>query len=195
MSDASDDKASSQPKVPKGFSDDPAPKGKKRLPLWLVIAATAAVGGLYVQDMRQSSRQDLTVVLDTRALIDAKAAEVAALAMGDPQAAQAQTAAFASQLKNAVEEYSSAGYVILNAGYVVKWPESSDITPAIAKKLGVNLALAKKAGGAPAAGEGGPVAAPTAQPEVAPAPAASGQPAAAPAADAAAAPRAGNERP
>lgn len=79
-----------------------------------------------------------TLVLDTRVLIDAKSATVAATGKMDTAPDD-----FVRNLKVIAQRYADSGHIILNAGYVVYWPDSIDITASVAAEMGIDLAAYK----------------------------------------------------
>ena len=46
---------------------------------------------------------------------------------------------FVDAVRAEIVGYRSKGYIVLNSAQVVAWPEATDITPELAKKMGVAL--------------------------------------------------------
>ena len=122
-----------------GLIDDKKPV--KSVPLWLVCLSVGFGAALYFGDIVKTQRGQKNppvVVLDTMSLVRAKAAK-SSQSLKDPVALAREGAEFAVQLKAAVADYTADGIVVLHATQAVSWPHSLDVTPDVAKKIGVDL--------------------------------------------------------
>lgn len=79
------------------------------------------------------------VVFDTERFFTAKAAQDAKAVGTNPKNIPTDTKAFVDRVRTEVVGYRAKGYIVLNSAQVVAWPEATDITPELAKKMGVEL--------------------------------------------------------
>ncbi|MDO9179602.1 MAG: hypothetical protein Q7U16_14975 [Agitococcus sp.] len=79
------------------------------------------------------------VVFDSERFFTAKASQDAKASVSNPTSMPTDAKVFVDAVRAEIVVYRSKGYIVLNSAQVVAWPEATDITPELAKKMGVAL--------------------------------------------------------
>lgn len=79
------------------------------------------------------------VIFDSERFFTAKASQDAKAAVSNPTSIPTDAKVFVDAVRAEIVVYRSKGYIVLNSAQVVAWPEATDITPELAKKMGVAL--------------------------------------------------------
>ena len=79
------------------------------------------------------------VIFDSERFFTAKASQDAKAAVSNSASIPTDAKVFVDAVRAEIVVYRSKGYIVLNSAQVVAWPEATDITPELAKKMGVAL--------------------------------------------------------
>lgn len=79
------------------------------------------------------------VVFDSQRFFTAKARQDAEAKLQSPESVPSDTKAFVQALQAEVAQMGKDGLIVINSSQVVAWPDGADVTPVIAKKMGVKL--------------------------------------------------------
>lgn len=79
------------------------------------------------------------VIFDSERFFTAKASQDAKASVSNPTSMPTDAKVFVDAVRAEIVGYRSKGYIVLNSTQVVAWPEATDITPELAKKMGVAL--------------------------------------------------------
>ena len=79
------------------------------------------------------------VIFDSERFFTAKASQDAKASVSNPTSMPTDAKVFVDAVRAEIVGYRSKGYIVLNSAQVVAWPEPTDITPELAKKMGVAL--------------------------------------------------------
>ena len=79
------------------------------------------------------------VIFDSERFFTAKASQDAKASVSNPTSIPTDAKVFVDAVRAEIVVYRSKGYIVLNSTQVVAWPEATDITPELAKKMGVSL--------------------------------------------------------
>ena len=79
------------------------------------------------------------VIFDSERFFTAKASQDAKASVSNPTSMPTDAKVFVDAVRAEIVGYRSKGYIVLNSAQVVAWPEATDITPELAKKMGVAL--------------------------------------------------------
>ena len=79
------------------------------------------------------------VIFDSERFFTAKASQDAKAAVSNPTSMPTDAKVFVDAVRAEIVGYRSKGFIVLNSAQVVAWPEATDITPELAKKMEVAL--------------------------------------------------------
>ncbi len=123
-----------------------APKKSSQWPLYAIGVLVAGLIGYQGYNFYMTRPSEgLTaakglVTIDPLRLVKASVGQQMEIGKVDPRS----SVEFAEKIKDQVQAYSRDGYIVVSGEVVMAAPNGSDITPIVAKKLGVDLSYADK---------------------------------------------------
>ena len=128
-----------------GTNDDKPPLIQQTLrqhdwPLLAMMALIIILLGYAATQLLLTHQHVVKVVIfDSERFFTAKASQDAKASVSNPTSMPTDAKVFVDAVRAEIIAYRSKGYIVLNSAQVVAWPEATDITPELAKKMGVVL--------------------------------------------------------
>ena len=103
-----------------------------------LLVGIFGLGGYYWFSNQEAPQ--VVVVVDVSLLASAQLKERVEQ-LESPEAASEAAMLFLEEVRDITGELANEGYIVLNANTLLDYPESIDITPLVAQRLGINIGL------------------------------------------------------